>query len=461
MSRSRSEPEDAARDAPRGRALITFSRSWHALAAVRSLGRRGVEVLAGDEYKTTPGALSKYSAGSFEYPNPNSDPEGFLDALEEAVKRHAPPPGTPYVLMPVHREAYLVARHRERFEPHVKLALPPTELIETVRDKGRLAELAREHGVPVPRTWAPRDRDELERLSDHIELPAYVKIRTGAAGVGLRCVETPEELIEAFDELVEKHCADGGDPPIVQRAAEGDDYCATALLDHGEPRALLVYRNVRTFLDGGPGVIRETVVAPPVERMTEKLLSALGWHGIAQVDFLWDGDEASEPVLVEINPRFFGGLYQAIASGVDYPWMLYRLALGLEVEPPDEIDVEVRTETPLLGVLSTLHELADSAVDLEPLERAWNLARRDFDHGSKWRGLRTMLLGLRKTVDHKDRARAIREILQESEGSLSMLIDSDDPQAGLGLLYVLTLWIRHGKITPDLLVGAEEPEPEA
>ena len=49
---------------------------------------------------------------------------------------------------------------------------------------------------------------------------------------------------------------------------------------------------------------------------------------MAQLDFRW-GDDPSDPRLIELNPRFFGGLPQAIAAGVDYPWLAYRLALGL------------------------------------------------------------------------------------------------------------------------------------
>ena len=70
---------------PAGRAIVTFSRGWQTLVAVRSLGRRGVEVITGDHYSMTPGSLSKYSQQSFKYPDPDIDPEDFIDAVEETV----------------------------------------------------------------------------------------------------------------------------------------------------------------------------------------------------------------------------------------------------------------------------------------------------------------------------------------------------------------------------------------
>jgi hypothetical protein len=73
------------------RAILTFARGWNALAAARSLGRRGIEVIAGDEYAFSPTSFSKYTIASFLYPNPDRDPEGFLTRLEEVVRQYAAP----------------------------------------------------------------------------------------------------------------------------------------------------------------------------------------------------------------------------------------------------------------------------------------------------------------------------------------------------------------------------------
>ncbi len=79
MSKSSEQPAKA------GRAIITFSRGWQTLVATRSLGRRGVEVVTGDEYAMTASSFSKYSVAEFRYPNPDKEPEKFLDVLEKTV----------------------------------------------------------------------------------------------------------------------------------------------------------------------------------------------------------------------------------------------------------------------------------------------------------------------------------------------------------------------------------------
>jgi predicted ATP-grasp superfamily ATP-dependent carboligase len=62
-----------------------------------------------------------------------------------------------------------------------------------------------------------------------------------------------------------------------------------------------------------------------------------------------------QPLLMEVNGRFWGSLQLAIDAGVDFPYLLYRLALGDYVEAPEAYEVGV-TNRWLLGDLD--HALA-------------------------------------------------------------------------------------------------------
>jgi hypothetical protein len=69
-----------------GRAIITFGRSYQALAAVQSLGRHGVEVVVCDEAPMMTAQFSRYTIGNFVHPSAKEDPQGYLDALEENIR---------------------------------------------------------------------------------------------------------------------------------------------------------------------------------------------------------------------------------------------------------------------------------------------------------------------------------------------------------------------------------------
>lgn len=446
----------ASSDRATGRAIVTHSRSWPALAAIRSLGQRGIEVVAGDEYAITPGSLSRYTVDRFEYPPPASDPEGFVDALDDAVAAFAPAADVPYALLPIYEEILLVARARQRFEGRIAMAIADAPSIESLRHKIRLTELAREYGIQVPAIVTPKSVDELANMLDAIELPAFVKLPVSAGGLGVRKVHTREELLTAFEELA--HVAPGADQwPLVQQAIEGDDYCVTALFAHGEPRASLTYRNVLSFPpDHGPGVLRETVRAEPAERAALRLLSRIGWHGVAQVDFRWTGDAADPPWLIDVNPRFWSGLFQAIASGVDYPWLLFRLAIDGEVERIGEVAIGTRTELPMAGLYATLREVLDKDADLELLGAAFRRARSELLRGKTWTATKTLLSGLGETIDVDGRLARVKRLLDENAHNIPMLFDARDPAPVLGLVYPLAVFVRHGKLNWDLLSGSED-----
>lgn len=446
----------------RGRVIVTYARSYQALTAIRSLGRRGIEVIAGDEYSLlTLGGLSRYATDTFEYPSPSTDPNGFLDALDEAIDAHRPPADVPYVLMPVHRETSLVARERARFEDRIRIPLASYDVMRLVQHKSRLARYAEEVGVPIPRTIFPTNEEELERMARDLRYPLFIKPPTGASGTGLHRVDDERELREAFRDLLEDHDPAPEDYPLVQEAAEGHDYCVTTLFDQGRLRACMTYRNVLTWpKQGGNGVVRETVDAPAAETLAERLLGGLGWHGIAQVDFRWTGREGDTPRLLEINPRFFGGLFQSVASGVDYPWLLFQVAAGWDVERP--VPHGVRTETPVTGIIATLREIAADETSMERLQRAWDDAREEVLSGHGWRGARSILRGLRKTLDVEARIDHARKLLQENEENVSVLFDQpDDPLPLLGLMFPLAVFLRHGTIRHDMLISADVHPPDA
>jgi len=60
------------------------------------------------------------------------------------------------------------------------------------------------------------------------------------------------------------------------------------------------------------------------------------------------------PYLIEVNARFWGSLQLAVDAGVDFPWMLYRLAAGESVPPVDSYRIGIRNRW-LLGDLDNLY----------------------------------------------------------------------------------------------------------
>jgi predicted ATP-grasp superfamily ATP-dependent carboligase len=50
------------------------------------------------------------------------------------------------------------------------------------------------------------------------------------------------------------------------------------------------------------------------------------------VEFKMDPRD-NQPKLMELNPRFWGSLALAVHAGVDFPYLLYRMAMGEDLTP--------------------------------------------------------------------------------------------------------------------------------
>jgi predicted ATP-grasp superfamily ATP-dependent carboligase len=72
-------------------------------------------------------------------------------------------------------------------------------------------------------------------------------------------------------------------------------------------------------------------VDPELSGRAAALLAALGWFGLAELQFLVPADGI--PRLIDLNGRFYGSLALAVRAGANLPAAWAALALGLDVEP--------------------------------------------------------------------------------------------------------------------------------
>jgi predicted ATP-grasp superfamily ATP-dependent carboligase len=130
------------------RVLVTDAARGSAIAFIRSLGRRGVQVVAADHQPRSPGFRSRYASERLLYPDPAVAPEAAIEELLVAAKRRRVD-----LIVPVTDEMLLpLSAARERFAGVCALAVPDPDALATVTDKRETLALGRRLGVPTPRT---------------------------------------------------------------------------------------------------------------------------------------------------------------------------------------------------------------------------------------------------------------------------------------------------------------------
>jgi predicted ATP-grasp superfamily ATP-dependent carboligase len=115
------------------------------------------------------------------------------------------------------------------------------------------------------------------------------------------------------------------------------------LFSHGQLRGKVAYRQLREYpVFGGQATCRISVSNKTAENSLQKLLEHFVWHGVCQADFVVDM-KTKIPYLIDINPRFWGSLAQGIAAGVDFPNLIYQIAINGDVTPVTEFQEGVMT----------------------------------------------------------------------------------------------------------------------
>ncbi|MDD5597088.1 MAG: ATP-grasp domain-containing protein, partial [Victivallaceae bacterium] len=350
--------------------ILTYASSWSALAAARCLGAAGIEIIAGDHNILATGCFSKYSKHCFLYKNPELYQREYLEKLLETAKKYGGK-NVDMVIMPMHTDCFVLAAHQELFDGVAKLALPTFDQIKLAGNKALLAGFCQQHNINIPKTIQPKSLEEFAANIENFKFPVFIKPQESNASIGLKKVSTPEEARQFFISSIKEHNSGPDDYPIIQEAVAGEDFCSTFIFSHGVKKASMTYHNILDFPPkSGMGVLRENVNAEEMEKIGAKALELMNWHGVAEVDFRWDGKNA--PYLIEINPRFWGGLGQSIAAGWNYPNMLFQLAVDGDIPEMKPRAKDIKTFNPCLIFLLLAEEFMEAKHPIREIEAAFH-----------------------------------------------------------------------------------------
>lgn len=305
------------------RVFVTDGRSIAALAAVRSLGARGLSVTCGESFKYNYASFSRYAQKSVMYADPDDEPDQFLQDLDRELGR-----GTCQMIMPIRdNTTLLLAKHREQFRKHVRFCLPDYEALLIGRDKGKTVKAAIRHNVPIPQTFFPEDQS-LESIARAINFPVLIKPRSSSGGRGILFAGDASALYRGYAAVKAVY-----NEPIIQEyiSAEREHLSVTFLFNEkSQLRASFAYQEFRQV--GGSASHAISVSRPDVVECGAEFLRKLGWRGVANVEFVVDPRDKQFKML-EVNPRFWMSLALAIHAGVDFPYLLYRLVMEGDIEP--------------------------------------------------------------------------------------------------------------------------------
>jgi hypothetical protein len=144
---------------------------------------------------------------------------------------------------------------------------------------------------------------------------------------------------------------------------------------------------------------------------------------------------------------------QAVEAGWDYPYLLYRLAVDGTVDAVEPHETDVRTETPVMGLLATLHEIVHDEPRTAAMKDAVTGLRRAYVRGNRRRALRSFVRRFTDAADVQGRLERMKELFRDHRNSRSDVFKWEDPLPALGFLYPMAVFFKHGKVSTELLVS--------
>jgi len=313
--------------------FVLDGRSLASLAIVRSLGKKGFEIQCGEEFGLNLTRFSKYVKKSWIYPSPNSNPDAFIKEIKKITEQEKFD-----MIIPVRDDTtLLVAKHAKDLSHITNLYIAEYDAIRLLQDKAETIRIAQKCGVPHPQTWFPEETD-LKEILKNLKTPFLIRARISSGSRGIAFVRKGEDFFEQYESVRR----DFGEP-MIQEYVQKKSYCtACVLLDHhSDEVASFAYERVKEYpLSGGPTVVGISCKNDEVIRYALSLLKSIGWRGVAEVEFIID--QQGIPKLLEVNPRFWMPLNLAIQSGVDFPYLLYQLAMKNPVSKPETYTIPMK-----------------------------------------------------------------------------------------------------------------------
>lgn len=338
---------------PRGmhKVLVLDANQRSALAIIRSLGRHGLKLVAGDHMAAPLAAASRHASDSVRYPNPAESPQSFVREIAAIAGRLGID-----TIIPASDLTTMLLASQPDLSQGVRLACPAAAPYEALTDKAHLLEIAGRVGVRAPDTEVALGAAGIKEAARSFDYPLVLKPARSRCLLNDRVVSTSVLTVRAADQL---DAALAGlpwldqIPCLVQRFVPGEGAGVFALHGTEGPLAWFAHRRIREKPPtGGVSVLSESMPVDSVMQSAAlKLLSAVGWVGVAMVEFRVAPDGTA--FLMEVNGRFWGSLQLAIDCGVDFPWLLYRLFEGIPVPPPDSYVIGRRLRW-VLGDLDSL-----------------------------------------------------------------------------------------------------------
>jgi D-aspartate ligase len=316
--------------------LLGNANYYGTLAAVRSLGRAGVDVVTVDPSTNCHSRYSRYSRRHLRCP-----PFEESSAWAEWALRQGRIGPRRAIYATGDAVSFALARYRDELSTNFDLYQPPLDTVMSILDKGLLIQNAQAVGFETPATWFPQTGAEAARIAKDAGEKVLIKPRSQLAqqtkSKGTVVESAGCRVQSIFDSYVNdlavgsefaKQSA-GSTSPLIQQfypEAVENVYSISGFRERMGGEVIL--RGARKILQQpravGTGLcFAPAVVDPVLADRTKRLCERIGYYGVFELEFILAKGKA---MLIDFNGRLYNQIAFDIARGMPLPALAYAAA---------------------------------------------------------------------------------------------------------------------------------------
>ena len=308
---------------------IIMGGHFHSLGAVRSLGRKGVQVVLLD-YENNISRFSKYISRFHKCPEYHFE-EPLLRTIIRLVLKYN---YNGWVIFPSDDESvYFLSKYHKILSRYLKVSIPPWNISQHVYNKKNTYQKAESLAIPIPRTYYPACPENLDDID--IKFPAVIKPAVMRSFFKITHkkvfrVTDGTALRKYYEEACQCICQE---EILLQEeipSAADHLYSFCPFFKDSRPVSYIIAKRHRQHpLDyGQASTYAETVDCPELVELGTQFLSSIDFYGICEVEFVFDQRDKTFKLL-EVNPRIWGWHTLSEASGVDLLYQFFLDMIGM------------------------------------------------------------------------------------------------------------------------------------
>jgi predicted ATP-grasp superfamily ATP-dependent carboligase len=311
------------------RVLITDATERSMLATSRGLAAAGYDVTAAAFGALAAGQWSRSCSDALQVTDPRVDAAGFVADLRRYLEHQRCAmlvPGSDFSLL-------AVSKGRDALDGLTRLGLPPHPAVERGFNREVLAAGAAAGGLSPAVAVRCTDVGEAVRAANELGFPVLLKSistvedrgASVAAGPNTRRIEDEQQLRSAVGFY--------GAAWLVQRLESGRTLSFGGVVAQGRLLGAGVSAYLRTWPPTAGNVSFSVTIEPPggLERAVATLLEHVGWEGMFELELIETA--GGDMIPIDLNPRPYGSMALAVASGANLPGIWCDWVCGRDPEP--------------------------------------------------------------------------------------------------------------------------------